>query len=76
MDSGPGLPKSMEARLFEVFSQADERLTRAHEGLGIGLALVQRIVAHLGGELGFDSRADLGTTFWVILPLTRVRRAA
>jgi signal transduction histidine kinase len=76
MDSGPGLPPSMEARLFEVFSQADERLTRAHEGLGIGLALVQRIVAHLGGELGFDSRADLGTTFWVILPLTRVRRAA
>lgn len=76
MDSGPGLPTALESRLFEVFSQADERLTRAHEGLGIGLALVQRIVARLGGELGFDSRPDLGTTFWVILPLPRVRRVA
>lgn len=76
MDTGPGLPEALGSRLFEVFSQGDERLTRAHEGLGIGLALTQRIVAHLGGELGFDSRPHLGTTFWIILPMTRLRRAA
>jgi signal transduction histidine kinase len=43
-DSGVGIPTDFKSRMFEAFSQADTTLTRPHGGLGLGLAIVRRLV--------------------------------
>lgn len=67
-DTGAGLTAEQRARLFIAF----ERLGAEHtaiEGTGIGLALSQRLVALMGGEIGVESAPGSGSTFWVRLPL-------
>jgi two-component system CheB/CheR fusion protein len=68
-DSGPGISSEFRAQLFEPFSQADRSRTRAHPGLGIGLALVRHFVERQGGSVDVTSPGDgLGTTFTVRIP--------
>lgn len=76
-DTGPGVPKEMQARIFEEFVQADSAAVR-RAGAGLGLAIVQKLVTKLGGELGIESKPGEGAMFWVELPvraLARVRDA-
>lgn len=76
-DTGPGVPKEMQARIFEEFVQADSPAVR-RAGAGLGLAIVQKLVAKLGGELGVESTPGQGAVFWAELParaLERVRVA-
>ena len=54
-DSGEGIPAQFESRLFEVFSQAVGSFARPHGGLGLGLALVKRLVEAHGGHVEADS---------------------
>ncbi len=67
-DTGAGLDPERVAKLFEPFEQADGTHTRDYEGLGIGLALVRRIVELHGGQLGVDSTPGAGSTFWCRIP--------
>ncbi len=68
-DTGLGIPKHLLAHVFDVFVQGDQSLERAKGGLGIGLALVQRLVHLHAGEVGAESAGDgLGSTFTVRLP--------
>ena len=69
-DTGPGIPAEHLAHVFERFYQVDETLTRAEVGTGIGLALVQELVALHGGAIEVSS-GDLapGAVFTVTLPL-------
>jgi two-component system CheB/CheR fusion protein len=68
-DSGPGIPSEFLARVFEPFSQADHSRTRAHPGLGIGLALVRHFVERQGGSIDVASPGEgRGTTFTVRIP--------
>jgi len=66
-DQGIGLTAEYRTRLYQAFEQADNSSTRAFDGLGLELALAQRTVALMGGELGFDTVEGQGSTFWFSL---------
>ncbi|HYD59608.1 MAG TPA: ATP-binding protein [Noviherbaspirillum sp.] len=69
-DTGIGIPDHLVPRIFEVFVQGPAQLDRTQGGLGIGLAMVQRLVALHGGTVEADSDgAGKGSTFTVRLPL-------
>ena len=69
-DSGIGLTQDMLPRVFDMFAQVDRSVARAQGGLGIGLALVKRLVEMHGGSVAATSDGrDLGCRFVVRLPL-------
>lgn len=70
-DRGPGIPPAFQPRLFEKFAQGAQPTNRQTPGTGLGLAIVQRIVRMHGGEVGFETAPDQGTTFHVDLPAWR-----
>ena len=61
-DTGPGIPKEIESRLFESFVTA-----RKKGGTGLGLAIVKKIISEHGGEVDVES-TGVGTTFTLTLP--------
>ncbi|MDB5799918.1 MAG: tmoS [Rhodocyclales bacterium] len=69
-DTGMGIPRGMEDKIFQLFTQLDTGLSRSQGGLGIGLTLVQRIVQMHGGSVRVARTEDPGTTFMVELPLS------
>ncbi|MGR3712996.1 MAG: ATP-binding protein [Shimia sp.] len=62
-DSGPGIAKSQQPRLFQRFSQANTSVTRMHGGTGLGLAISRRICELMGGTISVNSDAGKGATF-------------
>jgi PAS domain S-box-containing protein len=71
-DDGAGIPEGFLPHVFERFRQADGSTTRAHGGLGIGLALVKSFVEAHGGTVSAASDGEgLGSRFIVSLPLVR-----
>ena len=71
-DSGIGLTADMLPRVFDMFAQVDRSMERAQGGLGIGLALVKRLVEMHGGSVAATSDGpDRGCRFVVRLPLIR-----
>lgn len=67
-DSGIGIPKAAQPRLFEKFYRADNVHALDTEGTGLGLYLARLIVEHFGGRLRFESEEGRGSTFVVTLP--------
>ena len=67
-DTGIGISKEQQARIFEAFAQADESTTREYGGTGLGLTLSLRLVELLGGGISVDSAPRKGSTFQVKLP--------
>ncbi|MBI4822463.1 MAG: PAS domain S-box protein [Deltaproteobacteria bacterium] len=67
-DSGPGIAPEQVSRLFLPFSQLDDRLARAHEGSGLGLAVSKRLIERLGGSISVQSELGAGSTFSFSLP--------
>jgi len=73
-DDCVGIDPAMLPRLFDRFWQADSTITRAHGGLGLGLAVVRHLVELHGGTVHADSAGtDRGATFAVALPALVVR---
>jgi PAS domain S-box-containing protein len=69
-DNGIGIPPERIGSVFDMFSQVDSSLDRAQGGLGIGLALVKRLVAMHGGTVEAHSAGlGQGSEFVVCLPL-------
>ena len=72
-DNGVGIPADLSPKIFEMFTQADQSLERQHGGLGIGLALVKRLVEMHEGEVSAGANpTGRGSEFLVRLPLTSV----
>lgn len=72
-DTGPGVEKEMQHRIFEPFVQADAGLSRKHSGTGLGLSISSQIVSLMGGTIGLESTLGEGCLFTVKLPLRFVR---
>ncbi|GAB4043699.1 hybrid sensor histidine kinase/response regulator transcription factor [Spirosoma jeollabukense] len=71
-DTGIGISPEKLPHIFDRFYQVDNSRTRAYEGTGIGLALVNELIELIGGEIRVDSQLNMGTTFVVTLPVQAV----
>ncbi|MGG1397364.1 ATP-binding protein [Bacillus salipaludis] len=65
-DTGIGIPKEKQDEVFEPFYRIDHSSV---EGAGIGLSVVKRLLALMGGRMGVESESDKGSDFWFSLPL-------
>jgi PAS domain S-box-containing protein len=70
-DNGQGIDSSFLPHIFEIFRQADPGTSRAQQGMGIGLAVVQQLVELHGGSVNaYSAGAGKGATFTIRLPRT------
>jgi signal transduction histidine kinase len=67
-DTGYGIPKEQQHRIFEKMFRADNVRKMDVEGTGLGLYIVREVAQKLGGNIRFESKESIGTTFYVILP--------
>ena len=67
-DEGIGIPEQELPKIFDRFYQIDSSSTRTFRGAGLGLSLVQDLLAHLGGTIGVHSQPNRGSTFTVRMP--------
>ena len=68
IDTGIGIPNSLQEMIFEPFSQADQSSSRRFEGTGLGLAISRQLADALGGHLSVSSEEGKGSTFSLTIP--------
>src|SRR6266566_816860 len=72
-DSGPGIPRAEQARIFEPFYRGSDVQTTVKSGLGLGLTICKDIVERHSGRIWCRSRLGKGSIFIVELPLSKTR---
>lgn len=72
-DSGIGIPEERIEAVFDRFVQADMKVTRPHEGVGLGLSIVKAYCNALNGSITVDSKYGEGSRFVVRVPITQER---
>jgi len=76
IDHGPGISEAFRERIFQKFSQEDSSDMRRKGGTGLGLSVSKAIIDGLGGEIGFATGSNEGSTFYFLLPLWREAQSA
>lgn len=71
-DTGIGIPEEKQPVVFDSFRQANETHCRIHGGLGIGLTISNKITEVLKGTLTFVSKPDVGSTFYLSIPVETI----
>ncbi|WP_163291983.1 response regulator [Desulfovibrio sp. JC022] len=71
-DSGVGIPKDSQERIFDSFTQVDGSLSRRYKGAGLGLSIVKRLIELMDGSIEIDSSPEMGTivNFTISLKIT------
>ncbi len=75
-DTGIGIALDQQERIFEPFTQADSTMARKFGGSGLGLTIARHLVDKMGGQIGFESRLDVGSRFWFTARLERAEAPA
>jgi signal transduction histidine kinase len=68
-DTGPGISKENQMRIFDEFQQVDDSNTRAKGGTGLGLSITKKIIGLHGGHIAVNSALGQGATFTVSVPI-------
>jgi|GEM_PF-2247903 len=68
-DTGIGIPTERRDELFKPFSRLGAE-TSDIEGTGIGLTITKRLIEAMGGRIGYHSTLNVGSTFWIEIPLS------
>jgi CheY-like chemotaxis protein/nitrogen-specific signal transduction histidine kinase len=75
-DTGIGLSKAEQERLFQPYVQVDRAILSRYGGTGLGLSIARRIVKLMEGQIGCESVTGQGSLFWVSFPALRVETEA
>jgi len=68
-DTGIGISKAQQKRVFERFYRSNDPKTRSHEGVGLGLSICLGLINKLDGEIWLESKPGKGTNFFFSLPI-------
>ncbi|MBS2100654.1 PAS domain-containing protein [Carboxylicivirga linearis] len=67
-DTGIGIDKDRQTRIFEPFIQEESNNNKEYKGTGLGLSIVQRLVNEMGGNITVDSKPSIGSNFIIRIP--------
>jgi len=74
-DNGIGIPKNKLSDLFQPFSQVENIMTREHEGTGLGLTLIRKLMELHGGRVWIESEEGKGSSVFIVFPKSRLLNA-
>ena len=72
-DTGPGIPKDQQDKIFSRFVQLSEGFAKHHAGTGLGLTISRLLVEQMQGRIGLESAPGKGSKFFFEVPLKKVR---